>query len=185
MPRPRATNRSRDTAIGYAMTAASARSRISRNLTFALAGISITLVGRSQSKRPWDKHIWVVAGQDARAAVLQPCEPISRFVLRLQVVDERRKLAVVEAAREMNHVAADHQIADPHRLMTWRVSGRRQQLNRTVAKQIAVAFQEFDWPCAARVIAWHEEVTFDRLVVVRRSPFGSLHDDRSGLGELR
>ena len=98
--------------------------------------------------------------------------------LRGVVVAEDREAMVVQPAREVGDVGAEHEVPDLDRLVPGRVAGGQQQADRPVAEEVVVAVDELDRPLGVAVVAGEVEVALDRGVVVPGGPFGALDHDR-------
>ena len=92
---------------------------------------------------------------------------------------------VVQAAREVDHIAADDEVADLDGLVCRRVAGREEQEDRAVAEEVVIAVDQFDRPVAAGVITREVEVPLDGVLVVPGCPLGALDDDGHCFGNER
>ncbi len=101
------------------------------------------------------------------------------------VVAEQRETVVVEAAREVGDVDAEHELPDLHGLVPRRVAGSEEQEHRAVAEEVVVAVHELERAVGVGVVARAVEVPLDGGVVVPGRPFVPLHHERHLLGNQR
>ncbi len=73
-------------------------------------------------------------------------ETFGGAALGVEVGGEGREARVVENLGEMGDVGADHDLADPDRLVPGAVAGGAEELDRAVAEQVVVAVDEDDLP---------------------------------------
>ena len=96
---------------------------------------------------------------DDGSGVAKCAQAVGRRRLRGEVVAEHREPVVIQAGGEVGDVAADDEpLADAHRLVAGRVTGRQQQLDRSVAEQVVVAVDEHDLVANAAVVDREVEV---------------------------
>jgi hypothetical protein len=86
------------------------------------------------------------------------------------IVAKHREAVIVEPGGKVDDVGAEHEVANPHRLVARRVPGREQQLDRAVAEEIVIAVDEDEATLLVLVVARKEEVALDRRGIVPSIP---------------
>ena len=119
-------------------------------------------------------------GRTVRPASRKPRRRSAERPCSLWSSTEEREAVVVQSGGEVRDVGADHEVADPHRLMAGRVPGREQQLDRAVAEQVVVAVDEHQVASPVGVVAGEVEVARTARARVRPPTHALDHDRNRG-----